>query len=336
MAKISVIVPAYNAESTLRVAIESILSQQLPGMEIILVNDGSTDSTAQVCYALAAENDCIHVITEKNAGICAARNRGLDAASGEYITFCDDDDQLWQGALKLLLQLAEDNRADIVRGGYELLHQRPDGTFAEQAHPAGQPCTIEIGKGGYGAFLENSGPQFAWNALYRRTALLGLRFNEKCSHGLEDFVFNAAAYRRIGKAVYTPQVVYRHFEGAQSTSCSRTAQALLGRIRALEPWMEAEYHAAQRWCTADELPAVWKARRAQAVTFLMHQLRDARAPAALRRHAWRTLRCVLAPYPGGMLDILHDAGHNKKQTIALLLYQMRLQRLYDLLPVREE
>ena len=149
MAKISVIVPAYNAESTLRVAVESILSQQLPGMEIILVNDGSTDSTA---------HDCIHVITEKNAGICAARNRGLDAASGEYITFCDDDDQLWQGALKLLLQLAEDNRADIVRGGYELLHQRPDGTFAEQAHPAGQPCTIEIGKGGYGAFLENSLP----------------------------------------------------------------------------------------------------------------------------------------------------------------------------------
>ena len=153
MAKISVIVPAYNAESTLRVAVESILSQQLPGMEIILVNDGSTDSTAQVCYALAAENDCIHVITEKNAGICAARNRGLDAASGEYITFCDDDDQLWQGALKLLLQLAEDNRADIVRGGYELLHQRPDGTFCRAGAPAGQPCTIEIGKGGYGAFL---------------------------------------------------------------------------------------------------------------------------------------------------------------------------------------
>lgn len=101
-----------------------------------------------------------------------------------------------------------------------------------------------MGKGGYGAFLENSGPQFVWNALYRRTALLGLRFNERCSFGLEDFVFNAAAYRRICKAVYIPQVVYRHFEGAQSTSCARTAQALMGRIRALEPWMEAEFHAA--------------------------------------------------------------------------------------------
>ena len=193
-----------------------------------------------------------------------------------------------------------------------------------------------MGKGGYGAFLENSGPQFVWNALYRRTALLGLRFNERCSFGLEDFVFNAAAYRRICKAVYIPQVVYRHFEGAQSTSCARTAQALMGRIRALEPWMEAEFHAAQRWCSPDEMQAVWKNRRAQAVTFLMHQLRDARAPDPLRRQAWRTLREVLAPYPGGMLDILHDAGNNKKQTATLLLYQLRLQNLYDLLTIREE
>lgn len=337
MAKLSVIVPAYNAEATLRTAVESILSQQVPELEIILVNDGSTDGTAQVCHALATEHSCIHVITQKNSGICAARNRGLEAADGEYIAFCDDDDLFWQDALRLLLQTAEDTRADIVRGGYELLRQRRDGTFAEQPHPAGAACTIELGKSGsYRAFLENSGPQFVWNALYRRTALLGLRFNERCSVGLEDFVFNAAAYRRISKAVYIPQVVYRHFESAQSTSCARSAQALLGRIRALEPWMEAEYHAAQRWCGPEEMQAVWKDRRAQAVTFLMHQLRDAHAPGPLRRMAWRTLREVLAPYPGGMLDILHDAGHNKKQTMALLLYQMRLQKLYDLLPVGKD
>ena len=339
MAKISVIIPAYNAGETLRAAVESILSQQMPGLEIIIVNDGSTDNTDSVCHALAHENDCIHVITQKNSGICAARNRGLEAAGGEFIAFCDDDDQFWQGALKLLLQTAEDTHADIVRGGYELLRQRRDGGFAEQPHPAGTACSIEIGepgRGGYGVFLQNSGPQFVWNALYRRTALLGLRFNERCSYGLEDFVFNAAAYRRISRAVYIPQVVYRHFEGAQSTSCARTTQAMLGRIRALEPWMEAEYHAAQRWCGPEEMQAVWKNRRAQAVTFLMHQLRDAHAPGVLRRKAWRTLREVLAPYPGGLLDLLHDAKHTKKQTIALLLYQMRLQDLYDLLPVRED
>lgn len=158
MAKISVILPAYNAEKTLRTAVESILSQQVPGMEIIIVNDGSTDGTAWLCHVLASENDCIHVITQKNAGICAARNRGLEAAGGEFIAFCDDDDLFWQGALKLLLQTAEDSHADIVRGGYELLRQRPDGTFAEQRHPTGQPCTIELGKGGYGALFGEQRP----------------------------------------------------------------------------------------------------------------------------------------------------------------------------------
>lgn len=153
MAKISVIIPAYNAETTLRTAVESILSQQVPELEIIIVNDGSTDGTDRLCHALASEYPCIHVITQKNAGICAARNRGMEAASGEYITFCDDDDLFWQGALRLLLQTAEDTRADLVRGGYELLRQRPDGTFAEQPHPAGSPCTIALGCGGsYGAF----------------------------------------------------------------------------------------------------------------------------------------------------------------------------------------
>ena len=104
MAKISVIIPAYNAETTLRTAVESILSQQVPELEIIIVNDGSTDGTNRLCHALASEYPCIHVITQKNAGICAARNRGMEAASGEYITFCDDDDLFWQGALRLLLQ----------------------------------------------------------------------------------------------------------------------------------------------------------------------------------------------------------------------------------------
>ena len=118
----------------------------------------------------------------------------MEAASGEYITFCDDDDLFWQGALHLLLQTAEDTRADLVRGGYELLRQRPDGTFAEQPHPAGSPCTIALGRGGsYGAFFGEQRPGSLYGTpLYRRTALLGLRFNERCSYGLEDFVFNAA------------------------------------------------------------------------------------------------------------------------------------------------
>lgn len=335
-AAITVIVPIYNAQATLRTAVQSVLAQEVPDLEVLLIDDGSTDATPSICHELAARDARIQLITQKNAGICAARNRGLCAASGTFVAFCDDDDELLPGALPLLLRTAQQTGADIVRGGYELLRRRRDGSLAPLPHPAGEPCGFTAGQGGYGAYLQNSGTQFVWNALYRRAALAGLCFDVRCRYGLEDFVFNAAAHGRVNSAVYLPQPVYRHYEDVQSTSLCLDLPALQGRIRALRPWMQAESAAAARLCTGRELVTVRNARKAQAVTFLMHQLRAANAPAALRRHAWRTLRAVLADCPGGPLDILCGTGQNRKQTAALLLYQMRLQRLYDLWPNSEE
>lgn len=325
--RISVIVPIYNAASTLRAAVQSILTQDIAGLEVLLVDDGSTDATPGLCHDLARRDDRIQVITQKNAGICAARNRGLSAAEGVYVTFCDDDDLLLPGALALLLQKAEDTGADIVRADYELVQIDPEGTEALQPHPAGTACGLADD---YRKFLQNSGPQFVWNALYRRTAIGDLRFDEHCRYGLEDFIFNAALYARTDKAYYLPQPVYRHFESGESTSQCQTVQALQGRIRVLDRWMGAEYQAIQARCPEPARAAAWNDRRAQAITFLMHQLADARAPGALRRYGWRTLRQVLGRYPAPPLDILHEARQNKKQTGALLLYDLRLQRLYEL------
>ena len=86
--RISVIVPIYNAASTLRAAVQSILTQDIAGLEVLLVDDGSTDATPGLCHDLALRDDRIQVITQKNAGICAARNRGLSVAEGMYVTFC--------------------------------------------------------------------------------------------------------------------------------------------------------------------------------------------------------------------------------------------------------
>ena len=122
--EITFVVPCYNSAEYMDHCIDSILHGR-GDIEIIIVNDGSTDGTDRLCHTLASEYPCIHVITQKNAGICAARNRGMEAASGEYITFCDDDDLFWQGALHLLLQTAEDTRADLVRGDLAVADQ-PD------------------------------------------------------------------------------------------------------------------------------------------------------------------------------------------------------------------
>ena len=328
----SIIIPVFNAAETLRAAANSILQQSVGDLELLLVDDGSRDGSAKLCQELAEKDSRVRVFTQSNGGICSARNLGLEKARGEYVGFCDDDDQYLPAALETARRLIQETGADVVRGGYELLRQQADGTFALQPHAAGQAC--RLWQDGYAAYLRNSGPQFVWNALYRRQALTGLFFDERCRYGLEDFIFNATLYSRTDRAVYLPQPVYRHFESAQSTSLCRSRQAFQGRLCALAPWMEAEYTALRQRCTRAERAALWPLRKAEAVTFLMHQLRDAGASDAQRRYAWQTLRTVLKGYPGHALDFLRAAGQNKKKTAALLLYQLRLQDLYDLLPGR--
>ena len=92
MPALSVIVPVYNAEAYLKTCIESILNQSWKDLELLLIDDGSTDSSPQICDQFARYDQRVHVIRQTNAGAAAARNHGLDLASGSYITFVDSDD----------------------------------------------------------------------------------------------------------------------------------------------------------------------------------------------------------------------------------------------------
>lgn len=103
MEKISVIVPVYKVESYLPSCIESVLSQTFPCLELILVDDGSPDQCGEICEAYARKDERVHVIHQRNAGLSAARNAGVDAATGAYITFLDSDDLLHPQTLELMM-----------------------------------------------------------------------------------------------------------------------------------------------------------------------------------------------------------------------------------------
>lgn len=334
----TLIVPVYNAACTLQKAVDSLLAQSMPSFEILIIDDGSTDGSLDLCQHLAGEDRRIRVISQENRGICAARNRGLTAARGQYVGFCDDDDVYLPDALRAARDLIEQTGADVVRGGYELWREGAFGPV-RLPHDPGRACKLDTVPDGeaYLAFLQNSGPQFVWNAFYRRAFLGELSFDGRCRHGLEDFVFNAAVYARCPRAAYDPTPWYRHFERADSTSAA-VARAVAGRIESLPLWVQGEYQAAKVYSTPRQWRGVWAARKAECVTFLLHQLRDSRAPAELRRHAWGTLRKAEADL-GAMrpaLDFLRMAGHNRKKRAALFLYAAHLQGLYACLPNQEE
>ena len=104
---ISIIMPVYNAGVLLHTAVESVLRQSFADFELLLVDDGSTDGSAALAHELAKKDGRIRVLEQPNAGICAARNLGLQHCRGQWFTFCDDDDTMLPHALETLLVLAK-------------------------------------------------------------------------------------------------------------------------------------------------------------------------------------------------------------------------------------
>ena len=114
MPKISVIVPAYNAEKYLRRCIDSILVQTFTDFELLLVNDGSIDRTDTICNEYAVKESRIRVFHKKNGGVSSARNLGLDNAKGKYVMFVDSDDYMLSDMSELMISTLNAKNADLV------------------------------------------------------------------------------------------------------------------------------------------------------------------------------------------------------------------------------
>ena len=119
--KLSIIVPVYNVEAFLNKCVDSLLAQDLPAdeYEVIIVDDGSTDSSGALCDTLAAEYGHIRVIHQRNRGLSGARNAGIPVASGTYVLFVDSDDFLCPNVLGTLVGLMESKELDILRFNYQ-------------------------------------------------------------------------------------------------------------------------------------------------------------------------------------------------------------------------
>ena len=113
MSKISVIVPVYNVEKFIKRCLDSIINQTTKDLEIILVNDGSTDNSGKICDEYAKLDNRITVIHKENGGISSARNIGLDVATGEWIAFVDSDDYIEKDMYEVLYKTAIEKNVDI-------------------------------------------------------------------------------------------------------------------------------------------------------------------------------------------------------------------------------
>jgi len=204
---LSVIIPVYNARETLPLALDSVLSQGLDDMEIILVDDGSRDDSLDVCRDYAGRYPFIRYTSQKNGGPAAARNTGLQMASGRYISFVDSDDTVLPGAFSGLLSSA--GNADLVIAHFNLLmgSQVLDRGYVKENTEMNQRRFLHALSRRPGSYYYSA----LWNKLYSREIITrhGLAFDPRMSWG-EDFQFNMRFYRHVRKVSFFREPVYNY------------------------------------------------------------------------------------------------------------------------------
>ncbi len=214
--KISVIVPVYNGQDYIKSCIESIASQGIADMEIIIINDGSLDNTAQICDNLQKEHHNIQMITMEDLGVSAARNAGLDRASGDYVTFVDADDRLLPRMLTRLLELILRTGSDIVGCGFAEWSEEGDWAGLTSVSGSETQAGTEVKEVSY------TGPEFidkgilnrdtrCWSKLYSKQSIAHIRFEEGMTIG-EDMLFLLAAVSGSTKITITDFKGYGYFQ----------------------------------------------------------------------------------------------------------------------------
>ena len=220
---ISVIVPVYNTELYLHRCIDSILSQTFTDFELLLINDGSTDRSGEICDEYAAKDSRIKVFHKENGGVSSARNMGLDEARGEWVAFVDADDYWYaDNVLEQLLDIVKQNDLDIVRGEYKAVDWEGNSLFYRPVSKRRMKYINRI-LNSY-EFLEYAiqGEFFLWLCLFKRKYIKDLRF-EVGRVFLEDMQFLSKLMIGDSRCMYVPDVrfyAYRKIETSASNNAS--------------------------------------------------------------------------------------------------------------------
>ena len=226
--KVSVIVPIYNAEKYLKRCIDSILNQTFKDFEVILINDGSTDSSLEICNIYVASDNRIHVINQQNRGVSVARNNGIVYSKGEYITFVDSDDFLEPDALNVMYC--------AIRNGYDLVcasYRRVSNSRKNMASFIFEQKSVnvfQLAELCYDINLDISLGGPCWK-LYKTSIIKinNIFFPEDMSY-FEDNVFNIQYYSYIRKAYLLDTIVYNYYYTDVSLTANVTEKTFIDLI----------------------------------------------------------------------------------------------------------
>lgn len=223
--KISVIIPIYNVEKYLRRCLDSIVGQTLEELEILCIDDGSTDGSRSILQEYANKDERIQILTQKNAGAGAARNHGMRIAKGKYLSFLDSDDFFEKDMLEKAYHLAEQDQADFVVYKSDQYHTEAD-NFVQVSWVVHQSEIPPYHPFNYRQMTCNVFKVFvgwAWDKLYRRDFVEQheLKFQEQRTSNDMLFVFSALVLAK--KIAVVPEILAHQRRDAKD-SLSKTRE----------------------------------------------------------------------------------------------------------------
>lgn len=239
--KVSVIMPVYNSAQYLSKAVDSVLAQEFDSFELILVDDGSPDESGEICDAYAAKDPRVRVIHKKNGGICSARNAGLDVAQGEYIAFCDNDDEYLPGLLADNYKLAKEYDVDLMRYAKIKRVVKDNGKIWEIVYP------IKSGFVSRDAYAENYAnirkENTVWTGLYKKALIDNhhIRFDERFRYGSEDLDFNLKILLRSSRLGFNDKAYYSWTQRDTSSTSRGFHKELLARTRGINALLDYRF-----------------------------------------------------------------------------------------------
>jgi len=250
---ISVIIPVWNGACFLEACLKSIQAQSVRDMEIIVIDDGSTDGTWTLLQQLAALDERIRPVHQENGGVSAARNAGLSLYRGKYVRFVDADDLLPEGSMQALADKAEANASDLVLGAYtEVL-------FQQRSHRDLGKCEDTVDNAEFLRRLERLSNSFyygvLWNKLFRGDILRekALRFNPRLAWG-EDFSFVMDYCAHAERISYTQKAVYDYQRNPKGAVIRQLGRCMRHPLASLK----------DRWLIYDSYRSLYRRRGAYA------------------------------------------------------------------------
>ncbi|MGN0557411.1 MAG: glycosyltransferase family 2 protein [Acutalibacteraceae bacterium] len=225
--KVSVIVPVYNTEKYLGKCVDSILSQSYADIELILINDGSSDRSGEICDSYAEKDSRVAVIHQPNSGVSAARNAGISAATGEFLMFVDSDDCIERDYIEALAAQVDDE-TDIVISNFD---QLCDGE--EELRPTYKMIPADRAVTDRESFFADCTDSLiytytVWAKLYRKSAIGEVRFSDLAFSEDAQFIRNVFVHVRKAKLLARGGYVYFINAGSATADRSKLRRKLWG------------------------------------------------------------------------------------------------------------